>query len=471
MSTQAQHVVAAASAVESRKEAATGKASEAQDDEKRVENEPGAFMCPQVWKPVCGENGKTYGNACVARRALGAQGAFSEGKCDDDDDDVDDNDDDGADENKGDDYPEFQIMCIGDSITRGGHGGEIRDPDTTINGHKVYHEDFPLEKANYPSKMGIMLKRSKEVNVTNLGVSGATAQQDTDMPWKGQAAYTLDSGRTPYDELVSHVDKARCDVAIVMLGTNDAKLDYWNDGQGYKKAYKKLLKEIMTMCTVVFVGLSPPTQCGSADCRFIKEGSDSDEGIGDKDYCCMKEWGDDPDIINKDLANIQDEIAAELTLPTIPFREAIGKYKKGKLEQINSHMQDDTIHPNELGYFEMAKKATKEVNKVLKDYSLKEFEKKWKKGGTLHKVAKTVAKVVKVANEFQKEWKKGGTLLEVGPDGVPQSRRGDSEGTDEANVNNEHMRVEIGTDGSTEAYEAKDSYMIHSDALVRRKSE
>lgn len=232
------------------------------------------------------------------------------------------------------------------------------------------------------------------------------------------------------------------------------------------------------MCTVVFVGLSPPTQCESPDCRFItgsrptccKEESEDcgeSENCNDKDYCCMEEWGEDPNIINKDLATIQEriveeliqeKIADELNLQTIPFREAIGTYQKGELMVSGpgtSHMQDDTIHPNELGYFEMAKIATKKVNEVLQDYSLLQFEAAAKAPKSKAATANS-PKAAKAATAKSTATEKG-VLVEVGPDGVPQRRRGDSEGTDEAVVKKEHIRVKIGTDGSMEAYEAQDS--------------
>jgi len=266
----------------------------------------------------------------------------------------------------------IQIMCIGDSITRGGHGGEMRDPDEHIpvpasvpdtdaegdkveidsKGAKVYHTEFTLEKANYCSKMGIMLDHAEDIDVYNLGVSGATAQSGNALTWKDQEQY---------DDLMKHY---RCDVAIVQLGTNDAKDEYWKDGgANYKKEYKALLEDIGDKCELVLMGLSPPTECKSHDCRFGDPSSTG--GLGEDNVCCPDSWKD-PDVINVDLPEIQMALAKELGLATIPFREAIGEYHNEVLKHIRSYEQDDPIHPNEYGYWEMAKQACKVVNKALK---------------------------------------------------------------------------------------------------------
>ena len=48
------------------------------------------------------------------------------------------------------------------------------------------------------------------------------------------------------------------------------KKQFWNDdGADYKRAYKNLLQnDIMQKCSLVLLGLPPPTQCSSDSCRF-----------------------------------------------------------------------------------------------------------------------------------------------------------------------------------------------------------
>ena len=90
-----------------------------------------------------------------------------------------------------------------------------------------------------------------------------------------------------------------------------------------KMRRKDLLQnDIMKKCELVLLGLPPPTQCKSEDCRFGNPSSSG--GLGDEDICCPDAW-ESPDIINVDLPEIGMEIAKELGLGTIPFREAIGE--------------------------------------------------------------------------------------------------------------------------------------------------
>ena len=67
-----------------------------------------------------------------------------------------------------------------------------------------------------------------------------------------------------------------------------------------------------------------------------------------------------------DLPEIQREVAKELGLATIPFREAIGEYGNDILEHIRSYFQDDLVHPNEAGYLQMADIAKVVLDQILK---------------------------------------------------------------------------------------------------------
>ena len=114
----------------------------------------------------------------------------------------------------------------------------------------------------------------------------------------------------------------------------------------------------------MLVGLSPPSECGSPDCRFGNP--DKVGSLGD-DTCCADAWGgpDEAHIINEDLPAIQRAVAKELGLATIPFREAIGEYSNDILEHIRSYFQDDLVHPNEAGYLQMADIAKVILDKIL----------------------------------------------------------------------------------------------------------
>ena len=82
------------------------------------------------------------------------------------------------------------------------------------------------------------------------------------------------------------------------------------------------------------------------------------------DICCPDAW-ESADVINVELPEIVMQIAKELKLGTIPFREAIGEYHNEVLKAIRSYELADQIHPNEFGYLEMAKQACEILNKIL----------------------------------------------------------------------------------------------------------
>ena len=112
--------------------------------------------------------------------------------------------------------PWRRIACVDDSVTRG---------DTL-------HEDEPDEgkedRGNYPSVLEGLLGGNGEVAVSNFGASGASVQ--------GKRAY---NGTGAYDDAVAFGP----DCVVVLLGINDAKLDF--DASDFAESYAELVRRLL----------------------------------------------------------------------------------------------------------------------------------------------------------------------------------------------------------------------------------
>lgn len=143
----------------------------------------------------------------------------------------------------------------------------------------------------------------------NFGRSGATAQDGTDRPYRDQDEYRALTS-TPFD------------LAIVTLGTNDAKVAYW-DPEKYRRDYKALIAAIRRSSPKGEVALGIPVPYD----------------------CCKSAWGDDPDVINSDLGRIVRDIADEMHIERlVDFYAAMGG------DEPNLDWYHDQIHPNYAGY-------------------------------------------------------------------------------------------------------------------------
>jgi len=104
-----------------------------------------------------------------------------------------------AGENTAVDTSEFEkpvkLACIGDSIT---YGSGIKQ----------------RTKNHYPAQLGHWL--GDKWRVRNFGVSGATLLRDGDKPY-------------PKQKLYEQALKWQPDIAVIMLGTNDSKLQNWGE--------------------------------------------------------------------------------------------------------------------------------------------------------------------------------------------------------------------------------------------------
>jgi len=212
------------------------------------------------------------------------------------------------------------VACAGDSVTLGGHGG----PD----------DDAPEVEGNYPAFLQNFLDTDDRFGpgrfeVLNLGRSGATGMDDTDRPYDTQ-------------EVWGDLEDSDFDLAFVTLGTNDAKLEWWDEPK-FRKDYTKLIEEVVAMRpgAKVVVGLPVPYICGEG--RKV-----------DGKPKCDKRWGDDTDIINKELRGAVKDIAEDLGLDTVDFYEAmIGPGG----ESYDEALFHDSIHPNFDGYRELGRAA------------------------------------------------------------------------------------------------------------------
>lgn len=129
------------------------------------------------------------------------------------------------------------IVCVGDSITFGSHSSDSN-------------------KFSYPAQLQVRLDVAYGVGayeVTNLGVSGATAQKSGDKPYWNTDEYQILTSRS-------------WDVAFIMLGTNDAKRQNWrkaNAGCAVRNgtcAFARDLNDLVSSirADVKFLGIPPP---------------------------------------------------------------------------------------------------------------------------------------------------------------------------------------------------------------------
>jgi lysophospholipase L1-like esterase len=99
----------------------------------------------------------------------------------------------------------IRVACIGDSIT---------------------------ELPYYPDELQTLL--GANYTVGNFGAGGATVLLDTDKPYIDQVEFVRAKNFLP-------------DIAIIMLGTNDARTDHYNSIDNFVSDYMKLISEIKAL--------------------------------------------------------------------------------------------------------------------------------------------------------------------------------------------------------------------------------
>jgi len=112
---------------------------------------------------------------------------------------------------RADDDHRIRVACVGDSLTLG--GGEDRSD-------------------NYPSALQRLL--GDGYHVRNFGVNGATAGRETDQPYVREAAFGRAKDFKP-------------NIVVILLGTNDTKIQNWRQVDRLVADYKGLIGEFRAL--------------------------------------------------------------------------------------------------------------------------------------------------------------------------------------------------------------------------------
>ena len=113
-----------------------------------------------------------------------------------------------------------RVACVGDSLTRGDGSHEPRRP----KGRGI------AQRGNYPAILQKMLGDGFEVR--NFGHGGATACNASDVPYAETTEW-------------AEARRFRPDVIVLMLGTNDAKVQHWEQPHCGPAAYAAGMRALL----------------------------------------------------------------------------------------------------------------------------------------------------------------------------------------------------------------------------------
>ena len=113
-----------------------------------------------------------------------------------------------------------RVACVGDSLTRGDGSHEARRP----KGRGI------AQRGNYPAMLQKMLGDRFEVR--NFGHGGATACNASDVPYAETSEWVA-------------ARRFRPDVTVLMLGTNDAKVQHWEEPHCGPYAYAAGMRALL----------------------------------------------------------------------------------------------------------------------------------------------------------------------------------------------------------------------------------
>lgn len=196
----------------------------------------------------------------------------------------------------------YQVYCLGDSITYGSGLAEAE-----------------RDNCSYPAVLGQLLGAHYEV--TNYGVRGRTL---LDIPQKSYR-------KTGYVDMVK---LQQPDIIIIMLGSNDSRLERW-DAAAYKEAYTQLVQELKTIESAPVIYLMiPPEAFPLADGKII--------------------YGVSNEIIRDEIGRIIKEVAEETGVRMIDLYAVTENHPE---------YFADGLHPNQEGYAVVAQAVYEQILK------------------------------------------------------------------------------------------------------------
>jgi acyl-CoA thioesterase-1 len=179
-----------------------------------------------------------------------------------------------------------KIACVGDSITYGyGLGNRAQE--------------------SWPSVLQTLV--GSKHTVQNFGSSGCTLLKKGDKPYWNDPAFGASDSFKP-------------DIAIVMLGTNDAKPQNWSHKAEFAADYGSMIDHYRGLGATVYVAVPPPVFSPGA-------------------------FDIDPDVLNNEIVPLIRTIATDASAPLIDVFAALSG--KGSLFP-------DTVHPNVEGSRQIA---------------------------------------------------------------------------------------------------------------------
>lgn len=203
-----------------------------------------------------------------------------------------------------------RITCAGDSLTYGSGVLKSREIDS------------------YPSQLQVKLGTG--YLVSNYGLRNATAASTGDLPYVESEQYKESLKSNP-------------DIVVLMLGTNDTKVDNWNPAD-YKEGLLKMVKAYQSLETKPVVYLMRSPYC------FPIEGNDH------------AEYQVQETIVNGELGDIISEVAEETGVNLIDLK-AITEGKE--------YLYTDGIHFTAQGYDLISDKVYNEIKKEIKEENKK----------------------------------------------------------------------------------------------------